>query len=74
MTTTIMKYKIAKPEDYVDVEGYAFKTIRAYSQCYYDVGYLLARIDGILNASQDKYTSKEHIRDWLTDIQKEYIK
>ena len=67
-----MKYKIAKPEDYTDVEGYAFKLSHAHSKCYGDLCYLLARIDGILNAMEMDITTKEHVKEWLTGIQKEY--
>ncbi len=67
-----MKYKIAKPEDNTDVEGYQFKLTHAYSKCVTDMITLLARIDGILSVVDDESTTKVEVKEWLTDLAKEY--
>lgn len=45
-----MKFKLPKPEDYTEVEGYAFKTIRAYSKVSSNYLVTLVTIDGVLES------------------------
>ena len=54
-----MTYKIASPEDYPEVEDYAFKVIRAYSKCSSDLLIALVTIDSLIQAIQGDELDRE---------------
>lgn len=54
-----MKFKIAKPEDYPEIEDYIFKLSNAYATLYGDMITLLSYVDisiENLGGNPDKYT------------------
>ena len=48
-----MKYKVAKPEDFTDIEEYQFKLARAYSIVYSDLLIVLVKIDAIADTLEE---------------------
>jgi hypothetical protein len=64
-----MKYKIAKPEDYPEVEGYAYKMIHAYGQLSSDTLVMLVELDAINKAlTEDAEYSTEWAMKKLQEI------
>ena len=66
-----MKYKVAKPEDFTDTEGYEYKLAQAYSTVYSDLLMTLASIDSIADVMED-YKGDEIIVKHLRKITKKY--
>jgi len=55
-----MKFKIARPEDYPEIDGYSFKLIHAYGQLSSDTLIMLVELDAINKAlKEDEEYSKE---------------
>lgn len=65
-----MNYKIAKPEDYPDIEGYAFKMIHAYGQLSSDTLIMLVELDAINKALKE---DQEYSGEWAMKKLQEII-
>ena len=63
-----MKFKLPKPEDYTDIEDYAFKLAKAYADIYGDAIYLLVHIQLGLDALK---SGEDFDREWaIKSLQK----
>lgn len=68
-----MKFKIAKPEDFTDVEGYEFKTIKAYTKLYFDFLETLIKTNSAINVYEESKHTEDDLK-WFLDFLKRTIK
>ena len=63
-----MKFKLPNPEDYTDIENYAFKLAKAYSVLYGDAITLLVNVRISLDALK---SGEDYDREWaIKNLQK----
>lgn len=67
-----MEYKIVKPEDFTDVDLYAYKVIRAYSVLYLDFLTLLVYLDRLSEMVGVEYQNYDEIQDRIQEILKPF--
>ena len=68
-----MTYKIARPEDYTDTEGYSYKLAKAYGQLSSDLLVMLVYLETLEDMIGVEYTDIDDIKERLNEIIKPYI-
>ena len=68
-----MNFKIAKPEDYTEIDGIGFKTIHAYSKVSFDLTMVLITFKAAINTYEESEKSDVDL-EWFIDFLKRKLK